>query len=171
MHPFIILAHKAIKIYLETGQIMAAPNPLSPEMEKSGAVFVSLHSAENQLRGCRGTITPTKPNLAEAIIHTTIASASDDPRFSPVSLTEIEGLQIKVDVLSSMELVLDTNTLDEKIYGVFIESNQKQALLLPNILAVKNVLHQLELVRTKAGLLPHEPANLYCFTVTRYPPE
>ncbi len=67
--------------------------------------------------------------------------------------------------------MLDINTLDEKIYGVFIEANQKQALLLPNISAVKDVPHQLELVRCKAGLSPNEPANLYRFTVTRYPPE
>ncbi len=171
MHPFIVLARSAIKIYLETSQFMAPPTPLPPEMTKPGAVFVSLHSADNQLRGCRGTITPTKPNLAEAIIHTAITSATDDPRFSPVLATEIEGLKIKVDVLSPMELVLDINTLDEKIYGVFIESNQQQALLLPNISAVKDVPHQLELVRRKAGLSPNEPATLYRFMVTRYPPE
>jgi len=167
-HPFVELAHTAIKTYLETGQIMAPPAPLPKNMAEPGAVFVSLHSATGRLRGCRGTIVPTRPNLAEAIIHTAIASATDDPRFPPMVLSEMEGLQIKVDVLSQMEPVTDINTLDEKIYGVLIESGSRRALLLPDIEAVKSVPHQLELVRRKAGLLPDEPATLYRFTVTRY---
>lgn len=168
MHPFIELAHKAIKIYLETGQVVPPPTPLPENMANPGATFVSLHAADGQLRGCRGTITPTKPTLAEAIIHTAISSAVDDSRFPPITLSEIQGLQIKVDVLSSMEPVTDTNLLDEKIYGVLIESGNRRALLLPNISAVKSVPHQLELVRRKAGLTPTEPAELYQFTVTRY---
>ena len=111
---------------------------------------------------------PTKPTLAEAIIHTTIASAIDDPRFPPMTFAELEGLQIKVDVLSAMEPVFDTSTLDEKVYGVLIRSGSRRALLLPDIAAVKSVPHQLELVRRKAGLSPDEPAELYRFTVTRY---
>ncbi len=168
MHSFIELAHKAIKIYLEMGQIILTPKPLPENMTDPAAVFVSLHAADDQLRGCRGTITPTKPNLAEAIIHTAIASATDDPRFPPMTLAEMEGLQIKVDVLSSMESVSDESSLDEKIYGVLIEADNRRALLLPDISAVKSVPHQLELVRRKAGLSPDEPANLYRFTVTRY---
>ena len=168
MHPFIELAHKAIKTYLETGQIAAAPTPLPENMTRPGAVFVSLHTADGQLRGCRGTITPTQPTLAQAIIHTAISSAVDDPRFPPITLSEIQGLQIKVDVLSSMEPVTDTSVLDEKVYGVLIESGSRRALLLPNISSVKSVPHQLELVRRKAGLSPTEPAQLYRFTVTRY---
>lgn len=168
LHPFVKLAFTAIKTYLETGQIMHPPDPLPEDMAEPGAVFVSLYSAINQLRGCRGTIAPTQPNLAEAIIHTAIASATDDPRFPPMVLSEMEGLQIKVDVLSQMEPVTDVGTLDEKIYGVLIESDTRRALLLPNIQAVKSVPHQLELVRRKAGLLPDESATLYRFTVTRY---
>ncbi len=168
MHPFIALAHKTIKTYLETEQIIPSPDPLPETMTEPGAVFVSLHSANGQLRGCRGTITPTKPTLAEAIIHTAIASATDDPRFPPMSIDEMEGLQIKVDVLSPMEPVSDISTLDEKIYGVLIQSGRHRAVLLPDIAAVDSVSRQLELVRHKAGLSPDEPADLYRFTVTRY---
>ena len=168
MHPFVELAQTAIRTYLVTGQIMAPSTPLPENMAKTAAVFVSLHTATGELRGCRGTIAPTQPNLAEAIIHTAIASAIDDPRFPPMDLSEMEGLQIKVDVLSPMEPVTDISTLDEKVYGVLIESGNRRALLLPDIQAVKNVPHQLELVRRKAGLLPNEPATLYRFTVTRY---
>lgn len=167
-HPFIALARQAIQTYLEAARIIAPPTPLPVEMVEPGAVFVSLHSANGLLRGCRGTITPTEPTLADEIIKTAIASATDDPRFRPMSLAEMDGLNIKVDVLSPMEPVSNINELDEKIYGVLIESGSRRALLLPDIAAVDSVPRQLELVRQKAGLGPNEPAELYRFTVTRY---
>jgi AmmeMemoRadiSam system protein A len=168
MHPFVTLAYQAIKTYLTTGQVIAPPTPLPPDMAESAAVFVSLHSADDRLRGCRGTITPTQPNLAEAIIHTAIASATDDPRFPPMVAAELSGLQVKVDVLSPMEPVANIEELDEKVYGVLIQSGYHRALLLPDIPSVDSVLHQLELVRRKAGLSLKEPAELYRFTVKRY---
>jgi len=171
VHPFIALAKEAIETYLRSGKILPTPDPLPESMTKPGAVFVSLHSADGSLRGCRGTITPTEPNLAEAIIKTTIASAVDDPRFPPMSLPEMEGLDIKVDVLSPLEPVHDSSELDEKVYGVVIKSGRRRALLLPDIPAVDSVARQLELVRRKAGLSPDEPAELYRFTVVRYKQE
>ena len=110
----------------------------------------------------------TEPTLADAIIKTAIASAIDDPRFPPMNLVETKGLKIKVDVLSPLEPVTNINELDEKTYGVFIQSDQRRALLLPDIQAVKTVPQQLDLIRRKAGLSPSEPAQLYRFTVTRY---
>ncbi len=167
-HPFIKLAYQAIETYLKSGEYLAQPNPLPAEMAEAGAVFVSLRTGEGKLRGCRGTITPTQPNLAEAIIHTAVSSAIDDPRFPPMRPAELAGLDIKVDVLSAMEPVDDISQLDEKIYGVFIQSASHRALLLPDIAGVDSVPRQLELLRRKAGLDPDEPAQLYRFTVTRY---
>ena len=168
MHPFVVLAHQAIESYLKTAQIIRPPNPLPAGMVEPRAVFVSVHLTSGELRGCRGTIAPTHPNLAEAIIQTAIASATDDPRFPAVTVAELGDLKIKVDILGAFEPVLDINDLDEKIYGVLIQAGARRALLLPDIPAVDSVSRQLELVRRKAGLLPDEPAELYRFTVTRY---
>lgn len=168
MHPFIELARQAIKTYLTTGKAIPAPDPLPAEMAGQAAVFVSLHTTDDKLRGCRGIIAPTDPNLAEAIIHCAIASATDDPRFPPMEATELEGLKIKVDVLSPLEEVADSTQLDEKLYGVLIQAGHRRALLLPDIPLVDSVPRQLELVRRKAGLSSTEPATLYRFTVTRY---
>jgi AmmeMemoRadiSam system protein A len=168
VHSFVALAYQAIETFLKTGETIAPPNPLPEEMAKPGAVFVSLHTGDGRLRGCRGTITPTEPNLAEAIIHTAIASAIDDPRFPPMTLAETEGLDVKIDVLSELEPVSDTSELDEKVYGVLIKSGYRRALLLPDIVAVDSVPRQLELVRRKAGIGSDEPAELYRFTVSRY---
>lgn len=168
MHPVVALAQQAIETYLESGENIRPPSPLPEILARPGNVFVSLHNADGSLRGCRGSVISTEPTLADAIIKTAIASAIDDPRFPPLNLAETEGLKIKVDVLSSLEPVTNINELDEKTYGVFIQSDQRRALLLPDIQAVKTVPQQLDLVRRKAGLSPSEPAQLYRFTVTRY---
>ncbi len=168
MHPFIALAYQAIETYLKTGQIMPAPTPLPNNMATPNPLFVSLHTADGSLRGCRGTLAPSQANLAETIIHTAIASAVDDPRFPPMLPEELEGLDVKVDLLSPLEPVHDIKELDEKVYGVLIQAGQRRALLLPDIPMVDSVPRQLELVRRKAGLSSHEPAQLYRFTVTRY---
>jgi AMMECR1 domain-containing protein len=78
MNSFVTLAYRAIETYLTKGQTMAPPNPVPNDMTESRAVFVSLHTGDGMLRGCRGTISPTEPNLAQAIINTAIASATDD---------------------------------------------------------------------------------------------
>ena len=168
MNSFVALAYRAIETYLTKGQTISSPDPLPEEMTASRAVFVSLHDGNGLLRGCRGTVSPTEPNLAQAVINTAIASATDDPRFPPMSASELDGLDVQVDILSDMEPVTDESELDEKKYGVVIKSDYRRALLLPDIDAVKNVPHQLELVRRKAGIGPDEPAELYRFTVTRY---
>ena len=168
MNSFVELAYHAIETYLTKGQTLAPPDPLPDNMKESRAVFVSLHTGDGLLRGCRGTISPTEPNLAQAIINTAIASATDDPRFPPMVVDELDGLDVKVDVLNEMEPVTDTRELDEKKYGVVIISGYRRALLLPDIAAVESVPHQLQLVRRKAGIGPDEPAELYRFTVTRY---
>jgi len=171
VHPFVALAHNAITTYLQTGEILALPDPLPVDMSRPGAVFVSLHLADGSLRGCRGTTAPAEPNLAQAIIMTAIASATDDPRFVPMCQDELEGLNVKIDVLEPMEIVSDISQLNEKLYGVLVNSGLRRALLLPNISAVDSVARQLELVRRKAGLLEDEPAELYRFMVTRYEQE
>lgn len=168
MHPFIALAHQAIATYLKTGQFVSPPDPLPDDMGDPQPVFVSLHTADGTLRGCRGTLAPSQSNLAETIIHTAIASAVDDPRFPPMHSDELEGLDVKVDVLSPMQPVNDISELNEKVYGVLIQSGRRRGLLLPDIPMVDSVPRQLELVRRKAGLGPNEPAQLYRFTVTRY---
>jgi AmmeMemoRadiSam system protein A len=168
LHDFVALAHKAIRTYLEKEQALSAPVPLPENMIEAAAVFVSLYTADSRLRGCRGTITPTEPNLADAIIRSAIAAAVDDPRFPPLTAAELPGLKIKIDVLSQLEPVRDAASLDEKTYGVMIQGGNRRAVLLPDITAVDSVSQQLELVRRKAGLSPDEPADLYRFTVTRY---
>ena len=166
-HPLVELARKTIDTYVREGKRIAPPPDLSPEMQQRAGAFVSLH-AHGELRGCIGTIEPTQPNLALEIIHNAIMAATQDPRFPPVSPSELPALEISVDVLSTPEPVSSLAELDPKQYGVIVQSGFRRGLLLPDLEGVDTIECQVDIARRKAGIGPHEPVRLYRFRVKRY---
>ena len=120
------------------------------------------------MRGCIGTTAPRQANLAAEVIHNAIAAASADPRFSPVIPDELDQLRYKVDLLSPPERVHDESQLDARRYGVVVENGRQRGVLLPNLDGVETPAQQVEIVRKKAAIAPHDAATLYRFEVTRY---
>jgi AmmeMemoRadiSam system protein A len=170
-HPLVQLARQAIEAYVRSRTVIEPPEELVPEMEEKAGTFVSLHDAYGQLRGCIGTFMPTQPNVAQEIIHNAISAATRDPRFPPLTPAELEGLDVKVDVLSAPEPVEDPETLDPKRYGVIVEAARgwhRRGLLLPDLEGVDTVDEQIRICCLKAGIEPDEPVNLFCFEVKRY---
>lgn len=168
MHPLVQLARQAIETYVRTGRIIAPPPELTPEMKQRAGTFVSLHDQRGNLRGCIGTIEPTQPNVAEEVIHNAISAATRDPRFPPVTADELDGLQVKVDVLSEAEPVCGLDELDPKRYGVIVQCGWRRGLLLPDLDGVDTPEYQVEIASRKAGIREGEPKELYRFEVQRY---
>ncbi len=86
---YVKLARNSLEYYIEKGKVMSTPENLSDKLlkERYGAfVTIKIH---NNLRGCIGTIGPTKVNLAEEIIYNAIASGTEDPRFNPITKEEL----------------------------------------------------------------------------------
>ena len=86
------------------GHAYPAPAPQEswpPALIERRASFVTLKRA-GELRGCRGTIEPQHP-LAEDIWRNAWASAYADPRFPPLSGTELALLDIAISVLTPLE--------------------------------------------------------------------
>ena len=140
---------------------------LVPEMKERAGVFVSIHK-NGELRGCIGTFEPTQPNVAGEIMTNAVSSATDDPRFLPVSSEELGELDYSVDVLTKPEPVADKTQLDPRKYGVIVQSGWRRGLLLPDLEGVETVDHQIDICRQKAGIAPDEPVNLRRFQVRRY---
>jgi len=136
-------------------------------MKQRAGTFVSLHK-RGALRGCIGTFEPTCPNVAEEIIQNAISAATRDPRFPPVQDSELDDLEISVDVLSPPEPVESMAELDPERYGVIVESGWRRGLLLPDLEGVDTAEYQVEIARRKAGIGAHEPVQLYRFEVKRY---
>jgi len=166
MHPLVRLAKETIESYVRDGTI-PQPKELTPEMRERAGVFVSL-KVGGMLRGCIGTFDPLKANVAEEVIANAISSATRDPRFPPVTPGELADLEYSVDVLTEPEPVTSEAELDPKRYGVIVESGGRRGLLLPDLEGVDTVAHQIDICRSKAGILPHEPVKLYRFEVKRY---
>ncbi len=166
-HPLVELARKTIESYVRDGRRIESPRELPEIMRGRAGVFVSLHR-HGQLRGCIGTISPTRPNLAEEVIQNAISAATQDPRFPPLTAGELHDLDISVDVLSTPEPVSSIADLDPVKYGVIVESGRRRGLLLPDLEGVDTAEQQVEIARRKAWIGLQEPVKLYRFTVTRY---
>jgi MEMO1 family protein len=165
-HPIAVLAKDAVERYVRDGVVLD-PGLTSPELKERAGVFVSLHK-RGELRGCIGTFEPTRENVAEEIVANAISSATQDPRFRPVSSRELGDLDYSVDVLTSPEPVEDVTELDAHRYGIIVEAGWRRGLLLPDLEGVDTVQQQIEICRMKAGIVPKEPVRLYRFEVRRY---
>ena len=82
-------------------KLSKAEPPEGPALAGKGAVFVTL-KREGSLRGCIGSFN-WDHHITEMISRMTLAAAFDDYRFSPLTLPELEGLEITVSVLPPLE--------------------------------------------------------------------
>jgi AmmeMemoRadiSam system protein A len=167
--PHASLARAAIEAWVREGRRLKAAemDEERRKLDAKAAAFVCLKK-DGELRGCIGTFQPTRETLAEEISANAVSAACRDPRFPPVSEQELESLEISVDVLSEPEVVSDVSQLDPQRYGVIVKRGERIGLLLPDLEGVDSVERQLEIARNKAGISPHEPIQLFRFTVDRY---
>jgi uncharacterized protein (TIGR00296 family) len=130
-------ARKAVTEFLSNGNRMK----LEPDLEKKFAfnsgVFVTLNNPEG-LRGCIGFPMPDK-KLSRAIVDGAIAAATEDPRFSPVTMKELDNIVFEVTVLTPpVEIdVSDPMEYLSKIKvgrdGLIIRHSFSSGLLLPQV--------------------------------------
>lgn len=167
MHPLVKLAKDTVEKYIRKGEIISPPEELTPEMREKAGVFVSI-KIKGELRGCIGTYLPATDNVANEIIKNAISAATQDPRFPPVSSSELGELEYSVDVLSLPEKVDGPEALDPKRYGVIVKKGNWRGLLLPDLEGVNTVDEQIKIAAFKAGISSEEDVELYRFEVKRY---
>ena len=161
------LAKKSITSYIKNQEIIKVPTNLpSYLLEDVSGAFVSIHKY-GELRGCIGTILPTRDSLAEEIIYNAIAASTRDYRFSPITEEELEDLEINVDVLSTPEDIPSKEMLNPKIYGVIVNQGYKRGLLLPDLEGIEDVDKQISIAKMKAGITEGD-VKLQRFKVIRH---
>lgn len=133
------------------------PHDIPPVLTEYGATFVTL-KLDGELRGCIGSVYPTKPLILD-IIDNARNAAFQDPRFEPLTIEELPKLHISVSILSSIERISfkDERDLLSKIYphGVIIAERDRRAVYLPIVweqLPDRAVF--LNSLKEKAGLAP-----------------
>lgn len=175
--PLVRLARLALETYVRTGERLGekdVPSKLRAELEDAapkGAAgcFVSLKK-DGELRGCIGTILPTKPTLRQEILSNAVAAGAHDPRFSPVSEDELPELVYDVDVLSKPEPIRGPGQLDTKRYGVIVSTRDgRRGLLLPDLDGVDTIEQQVRIAARKGGIdLDRDDWQLERFEVVRH---
>ncbi|GAB4286529.1 MAG: AmmeMemoRadiSam system protein A [Coriobacteriia bacterium] len=163
--PPVALARRAIEAYVREHRVID-PDPTEGLLAEQAGTFVSLHRG-HELRGCIGTIAPTRPTLADEIVHNAIQAATSDPRFPPLSPAELADLEISVDVLHTPE-ACSFDDLDPATYGVIVSCDWRRGLLLPDLEGVETAEQQCAIAMRKAGIDPAEKVTLERFKVDRY---
>ena len=133
------LAREAIGVYLREKKRIT-PHELPSVFDERRGVFVTLNSIEeggNELRGCIGFPYPTHP-LKEAVREAAIDAATSDPRFLPVSSSEMEHIVVELTVLTEPTTL--TCSPGERIdhieigrHGLIVRYGHYQGLLLPQV--------------------------------------
>jgi AmmeMemoRadiSam system protein A len=133
------LAFRSIDFYFKNQRLLIVNETELPtdRLKKKLGCFVTL-TIGDELRGCIGHIEAIQPLYLD-IIENSVAAAFEDPRFPPLSETEINDIEIEFSVLSAPQLVSFTNSkellqkLHPGIDGVIIRRGNLGATYLPQV--------------------------------------
>lgn len=165
---YVRLARKSLEYYVKYGESIKVTKGTAEELLKTKkGVFVTIKK-DGSLRGCIGTIEPTKNTLAEEIIENAISAGARDPRFGQVREEELENLVYSVDVLNPSEPIESIEDLDANRYGVIVSKDMKKGLLLPNLEGVDTEEEQVDIALKKANIEADENYRLERFEVIRH---
>jgi uncharacterized protein (TIGR00296 family) len=158
------LARESIAHYLQTKIIDVAFPNISEALRQPSGVFVTLRNRKlgRELRGCIGFPYPNEP-LSVATANAAVASATDDARFSSVSLEELlNEITVEVTVLGKFDVLSPGSRRDLKSmvevgrHGILIECGSSSGILLPQVATDYNLSSETFLAHAciKAGLMP-----------------
>lgn len=106
-------------------------------LKEPGACFVTL-TQNGQLRGCIGSL-EARRSLLEDVKANALAAAFHDPRFAPLSESELDLTDLEVSVLSptqALRFVSESNALQQLrpgIDGVLLEYGHHRGTFLPQV--------------------------------------
>lgn len=110
---------------------------LTPHLRQAGASFITL-TVHGNLRGCIGALEPYQP-LAQDVREHALAAALEDPRFPPVTPSELERIEIEISRLTVPRMLEYRDEADllgrlrPKIDGVILRDGTRRATFLPQV--------------------------------------
>ncbi|WP_456370817.1 TIGR00296 family protein [Geoglobus sp.] len=164
------LARRAIEAYLSEKRVIG--ERLDGVFAEKRGVFTTL-TKHGELRGCIGFPYPIK-RLDEAIIDSAISAATQDPRFLPVKLEEMDEIEVEVTVLTPPEKLSvppeeRARAIEVGRHGLMVVYGPYSGLLLPQVAFEYGMDEEEFLTHTclKAGLPPDcwlmEGVEVYTF--------
>ncbi|MBX9804745.1 MAG: AmmeMemoRadiSam system protein B [Alphaproteobacteria bacterium] len=105
---------------------------VDPILLQNRAVFVTLRDRLGNLRGCIGRYVAEEP-LYKAVQNMSIEAATQDSRFLPLSLQELDGLSIEISVLDTPVDLRSANEIIFGSHGVIVSQGRKSGVFLPEV--------------------------------------
>jgi MEMO1 family protein len=125
------LARKSVESVVQKGELYEPPASASPALNQERGAFVTL-TESGALRGCIGYTSAVKP-LYMTVRDTATHAALHDPRFQPVSASELPQLEYEISVLSPLRRVTDTQQIQIGQHGLLMKNGDSEGLLLPQV--------------------------------------
>ena len=130
------LARESIARYLTNSK-----NP-HPKLGYSGILnakygaFVTLKK-EGKLRGCIGRFNPEK-QLYQTIKEMAIAAATCDTRFDPVTIEELDQIEIEISILTPLKKINSIDQIQLGKHGIYIKKGASSGTFLPQVAVETN---------------------------------
>lgn len=125
------IARTAVEEYIKEGKILDF-NVDDERLNWKEGAFVTLHNS-GKLRGCIGQIEPSDKPLWQVVRNMAIAAATEDNRFSPVSVDELDKINYEVSVLSKPEKIDNWQDIELGKHGVIVRKGLKGGVFLPQV--------------------------------------
>ncbi len=160
------LARRTLEEYLQKRTIPSYETD-DPHLLRPSGAFVTLRKG-GELRGCIGHLRADTP-LYRTMQEMAVATATEDPRFPPLTRKELDAVTIEISVLSPFHRLTDPSQVEVGTHGLLILKDGRQGLLLPQVAVEEGWDRRafLDGLCRKAGLSERcwrEGATLYAFT-------
>jgi AmmeMemoRadiSam system protein A len=133
-----------------------APVAVEGNFPEASGAFVTLKRG-GRLRGCIGTLECRRP-LPDEVARVAVSAALEDPRFTPLTAAELDGLDVEVSILGPLEPIdpHDPAAFEIGRHGLVVEQGHRRGLLLPQVATEWSWNREQFLAQTcvKAGLSP-----------------
>ena len=153
-----------------------AVDETAPWLAEHGACFVTL-TQDGELRGCIGSLQAHRPLLAD-VKSNAVSAAMRDPRFTPLTVEELDITTVEVSLLSEsqeMQIRDEADALAQlrpNIDGIIFEYGRYRSTFLPQVWeSLAQPRQFLGMLRRKAGLPEDfwaEGVKLSRYTVTKW---
>ncbi len=121
------IAHKSLEKFLISGEKFE-PQTINKKLWEKRGVFVTL-SLNGKLRGCVGNIEASESLIIS--IRNNVLLAINDSRFEPLSIKDLNSIEIEISILSDL---VKTSIENIKVGdGVLVKRGGKSATYLPSV--------------------------------------
>jgi AmmeMemoRadiSam system protein A len=133
------------------GEAFACPE--LPDFPDVTGVFVTIKRG-GMLRGCLGTL-ENRRGLGQEVVRCAADTATEDPRFTPLTVDELDDLRLELSELGPLEQIEPApGAFTIGVHGLVVEQGGRRGLLLPQVATEWNWTAEQFLGQTcvKAGL-------------------